>query len=142
MPQEVLDTVIVSPVDAAALDGILASDDDIAAVIVECNGAHYGTFPLMNPDFLRDVREITERHGVVFIMDEVITGFRLSPGGAQVRWDIEPDLTTMAKIVAGGQPGAAVGGRADIMELMAFRTTRNGTPFTGCRKAGRSTRSP
>ena len=121
VPQEVLDTVIVSPVDAAALDRILASDDDIAAVIVECNGAHYGTFPLMNPDFLRDVREITARHGVVFIMDEVITGFRLSPGGAQVRWDIEPDLTTMAKIVAGGQPGAAVGGRADIMELMAFR---------------------
>ena len=121
VPQQVLDTVIVSPVDVAALDRILSNDDDIAAVIVECNGAHYGTFPLMNPDFLRDVREITERHGVVFIMDEVITGFRLSPGGAQTRWDIEPDLTTMAKIVAGGQPGAAVGGRADIMELMAFR---------------------
>ena len=121
VPQQVLDTVIVSPVDVAALDRILSNDDDIAAVIVECNGAHYGTFPLMNPEFLRDVREITERHGVVFIMDEVITGFRLSPGGAQTRWDIEPDLTTMAKIVAGGQPGAAVGGRADIMELMAFR---------------------
>ena len=121
VPQQVLDTVIVSPVDAAALDRILENDDDIAAVIVECNGAHYGTFPLMNPDFLRDVQEICAKHGAVFIMDEVITGFRLSPGGAQVRWDLEPDLTTMAKIVAGGQPGAAVGGRADIMELMAFR---------------------
>jgi glutamate-1-semialdehyde 2,1-aminomutase len=121
VPQEVLDTVIVAPADAAAVDRILSEDDNIAAVIVECNGAHYGTFPLMNPTFLQDIRDITSRHGVVFIMDEVITGFRLSSGGAQVRWGLEPDLTTMAKIVAGGQPGAAVGGRADIMELMAFR---------------------
>lgn len=121
VPKEVLDTVIVAPVDAAAVDRILSEDDDIAAVIVECNGAHYGTFPLMNPDFLHDIREITEKHNVIFIMDEVITGFRLSPGGAQSRWSLEPDLTTMAKIVAGGQPGAAVGGRADIMELMSFR---------------------
>ncbi len=121
VPREVLDTVIVAPVDAAAVDRILSEDDDIAAVIVECNGAHYGTFPLMNPDFLQDIRDITAKRNVLFIMDEVITGFRLSPGGAQARWDIEPDLTTMAKIVAGGQPGAAVGGRSDIMELMSFR---------------------
>ena len=121
VPREVIDTVVVAPVDAAAVDRILSEDDDIAAVIVECNGAHYGTFPLMNPDFLQDLRDVTSKHNVIFIMDEVITGFRLSPGGAQSRWDLEPDLTTMAKIVAGGQPGAAVGGRADIMELMAFR---------------------
>ena len=121
VPREILDTVVVAPVDAAAVDRILSEDDDIAAVIVECNGAHYGTFPLMNPDFLQDIRDVTAKHNVIFIMDEVITGFRLSPGGAQARWDLEPDLTTMAKIVAGGQPGAAVGGRADIMELMAFR---------------------
>ena len=121
VPREVLDTVIVAPVDASAVDRILSDDDDIAAVIVECNGAHYGTFPLMNPDFLQDIRDVTSKHNVLFIMDEVITGFRLSPGGAQARWDLEPDLTTMAKIVAGGQPGAAVGGRADIMELMSFR---------------------
>ncbi len=121
VPREVLDTVIVAPADAAAVDRILSEDNDVAAVIVECNGAHYGTFPLMNPDFLHDIREVTSRHDVLFIMDEVITGFRLSSGGAQTRWSLEPDLTTMAKIVAGGQPGAAVGGRADIMELMAFR---------------------
>ena len=121
VPREVIDTVIVAPVDAAALDRILTENDDVAAVIVECNGAHYGTFPLMNPDFLQDVRDVTAKHNVIFIMDEVITGFRLSPGGAQARWDLEPDLTTMAKIVAGGQRGAAVGGREDIMELMAFR---------------------
>ena len=121
VPQEILDTVIVAPVDIAAVDAILSSDNDIAAVIVECNGAHYGTFPLQNPQFLHDLQDLTRKHGVLFIMDEVVTGFRLSPGGAQVRWGLEPDITTMAKIIAGGQPGAAVGGRADIMELMAFR---------------------
>ena len=121
IPQAVLDSVIVAPPDAAAVERILSEDDDVAAVIVECNGAHFGTFPLQNPQFLQDVRDVTARHGVVFIMDEVITGFRLSQGGAQVRWSLEPDLTTMAKIVAGGQPGSAVGGRADIMEHMAFR---------------------
>ena len=121
VPQAVIDTVIVAPVNAEELDRILSEDDDIAAVIVECSGAHYGTLPLQNPQFLKDLREITARRGVVFIMDEVITGFRLSTGGAQVRWDIDPDLTTMAKILAGGQPGSAVGGKADIMDLMAFR---------------------
>ncbi len=121
VPQAIVDTVIVAPVDLTAVDAILSQDNDIAAVIVECNGAHYGTFPLQNPQFLQDLQELTARRGVLFIMDEVVTGFRLSPGGAQVRWDLQPDLTTMAKIIAGGQPGAAVGGRADIMELMAFR---------------------
>ena len=121
VPQAILDTVIVAPVDASEVDRILSEDDDIAAVIVECNGAHYGTFPLQNPQFLQDLREITARRGVVFVMDEVITGFRLSPGGAQVRLGIDPDLTTMAKILAGGQPGSAVGGKADIMNLMAFK---------------------
>ncbi len=121
VPQSVLDTVIVAPVDTAEVDRILSRDNDIAGVIIEANGAHYGTVPLQNPLFLQELREITAKHGVVFIMDEVVTGFRLSKGGAQVRWDLEPDLTTLAKIVAGGQPGAAVGGKAEIMEMMAFR---------------------
>ena len=121
VPEAVLESVIVAPTDISAVDRILSEDSDIAAVIVECNGAHYGTHPLQNPNFLQDLRDTTSKHDVVFIMDEVITGFRLSPGGAQVRWDLEPDLSTFAKIIAGGQPGAAVGGRADIMELMSFR---------------------
>ena len=121
VPQAVLDTMIVASANAAEVDRILSEDSDIAAVVVESNGAHFGTHPLPNPDFLQELRDVTTRHGVVFIMDEVITGFRLSPGGAQVRWDLEPDLTTMAKIMGGGQPSAAVGGKADIMELMAFR---------------------
>ena len=121
VPQAIRDEVLVAPPDTAAVDRMLTDDNDIAAVIVESNGAHYGTAPLPNPQFLQDLREVTAGHGVVFIMDEVVTGFRLSPGGAQVRWGIEPDLSTMAKIIAGGQPGGAVGGRAAIMELMTLR---------------------
>jgi glutamate-1-semialdehyde 2,1-aminomutase len=121
VPQAVLDTVVVCPVDTSALDKILSEDDDIAAVTVEGHGAHWGTYPCQNPRFLQDVREITERHGVVFVLDEVITGFRLSPGGAQMRYDVTPDLTTLGKIVGGGQPASAVGGKIDIMEMMAYR---------------------
>lgn len=121
VPQSVLDTVIVAPVDIRAVDRILSEDNDIAGVIVEPHGAHWGTVPLQNPTFLQDLREVTKRHGVVFIMDEVVTAFRLSPGGAQARWDLDPDITTMAKIVAGGQPGAAIGGKEEIMRMMALK---------------------
>jgi glutamate-1-semialdehyde 2,1-aminomutase len=64
---------------------------------------------------------VTARYGVVLLFDETITGFRISKGGAQVRYNVEPDLTTFGKIVAGGMPGAAVGGKAEIMEMMSFR---------------------
>lgn len=121
VPQSVLDTVITAQPDIADVERILSQDDDIAGVIIEANGAHFGTVPLRNPEFLQDLREVTQRYGVIMIMDEVVTGFRLSPGGAQERWGIEPDLTTLAKIVAGGQPGAAVGGKAEIMQQMAIR---------------------
>lgn len=124
VPQAVLDTVIVAPVDIAAVDWILSEDDDIAGVIVEANGAHWGTVPLQNPQFLQNLQDVTRRHGVVFIMDEVVTGFRLSPGGAQVRWDLEPDITTLAKIVAGGLPGGAVCGRKDILDFLDFDVSK------------------
>ena len=64
---------------------------------------------------------MTAQHGVVLIFDEVVTGFRASPGGAQVLYDVAPDLTTMAKIVAGALPGGAVGGKADIVDMIAHR---------------------
>ena len=121
VPQAVQDTVIVAPADVSEVDRILGQDNNVAGVIVECNGAHFGTFPLQNPKFLKDLQEVCSKHNVVFIMDEVITGFRLSSGGAQERWGLDPDLTAMAKIMAGGQPGAAVGGKADIMDVMAFK---------------------
>ncbi len=91
---------------------------DIAAVIVEPVPANMGVVPERD-GFLRFVRELTRRHGALLIFDEVITGFRLRPGGAQQLYGIAPDLTTVGKIVGGGFPAAAFGGRADIMALLA-----------------------
>ena len=76
--------------------------------------------PIRGP-FLKGLREITTRHNRLLIFDEVITGFRVSPGGAQGHYGIKPDMTTMAKILAGGLPGGCVAGRADIMEYLEFR---------------------
>ncbi len=70
------------------------------------------------------MRELTRQHGVLLIFDEVVTGFRVSPGGAQAEYGIRPDLTTLAKILAGGLPGGAVTGRKDILDLLDFRVTR------------------
>ena len=75
----------------------------------------------MIPGYLQELRRLTERHGVVLIFDEVITGFRYAPGGAQAYFGVTPDLTTLAKIVAGGLPGAAVCGKRPLMATMAHR---------------------
>ena len=72
--------------------------------------------------FLAKLRELATQAGAVLIFDEVITGFRWSPGGAQKRFGITPDMTTMAKIVAGGMPGGAVAGSEEIMAYLEFRT--------------------
>ena len=114
-----------------AFERLLERDSDIAGVILEPTGGHWGQFPLPTPGFLKSLREITARHGVVMIMDEVICGFRVSQGGAQVRFDIRPDLTTMAKIVAGGLPGGAVAGRAEIMEIVGSSDPSRGLPHPG-----------
>lgn len=118
VPNETRSTVAVVEPDPEALDEYLSTDPDTAAVIMEPTGAHWGQFPVQNPQFLEAVREVTRRHGVLMIMDEVIMGFRLSRGGAQEKYGVSPDLFSMAKIVAGGLPGGAVGGRADIFEPM------------------------
>ena len=119
IPQEALSTVVVVEPDIDELARVLDEDQDIAAVIMEPTGAHWGQFPVSNPSFLENVRDLTASRGVVMIMDEVITAFRLSRGGAQGRYGIMPDLTTMAKIVAGGLPGGAVAGKTEIMDLLA-----------------------
>jgi glutamate-1-semialdehyde 2,1-aminomutase len=93
--------------------------DTIAAVIMEPTGASYGTNPV-EPGFPGAVRELTERAGVPLIFDEVVTGFRASPGGAQHRFGIRPDLTCLAKVLAGGLPGGAVAGRADMLDQISF----------------------
>ncbi len=123
VPEGVIDNTIVIPAnDLALLERTLTQHrQEIAAVIVEPSGASWNTVPLM-PGFLTQLRALTERLGVVLIFDEVITGFRWSPGGAQGVHGISPDLTTMAKIMAGGMPGAAVGGRAEILDKIMMRT--------------------
>lgn len=131
IPGEVLSTVVVVEPEIEAFERLLERDSDIAGVILEPTGGHWGQFPLPTPGFLKSLREITARHGVVMIMDEVICGFRVSQGGAQVRFDIRPDLTTMAKIVAGGLPGGAVAGRAEIMEIVGSSDPSRGLPHPG-----------
>jgi len=121
VPEATLSSAIVlKPGDIGSVERRLAEDEDVAAVILEPTGAHMGAAPVQ-AEFLRDLREVTRRYGVLLIFDEVVTGFRVSPGGAQVRFGIAPDLTTFGKIVAGGLPGAAVAGRADIVDIIAFR---------------------
>lgn len=91
---------------------------EIAAVIVEPVAANMGVV-LPKEGFLEHLRKITRDYGALLIFDEVITGFRVSIGGAQKRFHIQPDLTTLGKIVGGGFPAAAFGGRRDLMELLA-----------------------
>ena len=122
IPPAAMETMVVVPSgDLDAVEEMLGRDRDIAALILEPTGAHYGQLPIDAPNYLPGLRELTSQHDVVLILDEVVTGFRAAPGGAQARYGIVPDLTTMAKIVAGGLPGGVVGGRADIMDMMAHR---------------------
>lgn len=92
--------------------------DEIAAVIVEPVAANMGVV-LPRHGFLEFLRDITKENGSLLIFDEVITGFRLSIGGAQEYFNIKPDLTTLGKIVGGGMPVGAYGGRADIMRMVS-----------------------
>jgi glutamate-1-semialdehyde 2,1-aminomutase len=94
--------------------------DQVAAVILEPGGGSNGIIPT-DPQFLRDLRALTSERGVVLIFDEVITGFRYTPGGAQRLYGVMPDVTTLAKIVAGGLPGGAVVGRRDILDVQTFK---------------------
>ena len=102
----------------AVRSAFAAYPDSIAAVIVEPVVGNAGTIP-PNAGYLQALREITERHGTLLILDEVMTGFRLSLGGAQQLYGITPDLTTLGKILGGGLPCGAFGGRADLMAHLA-----------------------
>jgi glutamate-1-semialdehyde 2,1-aminomutase len=112
------DLVVVPPNDLAALATAL-DEHDPACVILEGNGARWGVVPL-DEEFLSGVRKLTAEKDVIFIHDEVITGFRVSPGGYQGHCGVTPDMTTMAKVLAGGLPGGCLGGRADLMQILAF----------------------
>jgi len=120
VPDETLGTVaVVQNNDLAQLEERLVQGD-IAGVIIEPSGGSWATIP-RKEGFLQALRDLTTKYGAVLIFDEVITGFRWSPGGAQGRFGVTPDLTTMAKIVAGGMPGGAVAGKREVMEMIAFR---------------------
>jgi glutamate-1-semialdehyde 2,1-aminomutase len=114
-----LEATIVLPADMAQIEATLAERSDIAALILEPTGASYGALPLPD-DFLRQLRELTVAHDVLLICDEVVTGFRVAPGGVQQRTGVRADLTALAKVLAGGLPGGAIGGRAEIMRHIAF----------------------
>jgi len=104
--------------DAGALESLLSQHDDVAALIIEPVQGNIG--PILPQDnYLREIRKITKAHDVLLIFDEVITGYRLGIGGAQVKYGVKPDLTTLGKIIGGGLPVGAFGGRREIMEMIA-----------------------
>jgi glutamate-1-semialdehyde 2,1-aminomutase len=120
IPREVMNTVAVVPSDDLAMLEERLAQGDVAALILEPSGGSWAMVPFPE-GYLQAARDLTRTYGAVLIFDEVITGFRWAPGGAQERFAVTPDLTTMAKIVAGGMPGGALAGRHDVMEVLAFR---------------------
>ncbi|CAN5686569.1 aminotransferase class III-fold pyridoxal phosphate-dependent enzyme [soil metagenome] len=109
--------IVLPPNDLAALERTLSSRTDIACVMLEPGGGTHGTVPTTTA-WLEGVRALTRQHGVLLIFDEMVTGFRVAPGGYQALCGVMPDLTTLGKTLFGGLPGAAVAGRADLMDLM------------------------
>lgn len=120
IPKAFADTTIALPYNsiAALEEAFRHHGDRIASVIVEPVAGNMGCIPPA-PGFLEAMRELCTRHGAVLIFDEVMTGFRVAFGGAQQRYGIRPDMTTIGKIIGGGLPIAAYGGRADIMSKVA-----------------------
>ena len=120
VPESVAATAIVLPFnDAIAVtEAFAAHPGRIAAVVVEPVVANAGVIPPAR-GFLEHLRAATKANGAMLVFDEVITGFRLGRGGAQARFGVTPDLTTLGKIIGGGMPIGAYGGRADLMDLVA-----------------------
>lgn len=94
-----------------------------ACCIIEGTGGHWGLVPVRGR-FLAGLRELCTRYGVLLIFDEVISGFRVHPGGSQAHYAVTPDMTTLAKILAGGLPGGALVGKADLLDVIAFGNRR------------------
>ncbi len=120
VPEEIVANTVSLPYNdlAAVRDCFAKMGKEIAAVIVEPIAGNMGVVP-PEPGFLEGLREITREHGALLIFDEVITGFRVSLGGAQALYGIEPDLTCLGKIIGGGLPVGAYGGKAEIMDHIA-----------------------
>jgi glutamate-1-semialdehyde 2,1-aminomutase len=143
VPAAIADMVLVSPFNEtqAAVDMIERNARDLAAVIIE----PLQRVLLPEPGFLQAMREVTSKHGIVLIFDEIVTGFRIAWGGAQERYGVVPDLATYGKAISGGYPLAAIAGRADVLSVLDARSrpkaevvwatnTLNGNPI--CAAAG------
>lgn len=114
-----LDTLTAPYNDLAAVEALIDNNaNQIAALILEPVVGNMGCV-LPEPGFLQGLRDLCTKHGIVLIFDEVMTGFRLAPGGVQQLFGITPDLTTLGKIIGGGMPVGAYGGRADIMNMVS-----------------------
>ena len=115
----VAQTLVATYNDLDSVESLLRSHADrVAAVIVEPVAANMGVV-LPVAGFLSGLRDLTEKHGSLLLFDEVITGFRVAPGGAQELYGVRPDLTVLGKIIGGGLPVGAYGGRAELMDLVA-----------------------
>ncbi len=125
VPDETLSNVVVIPQNEPDALRQTLRDEEVAAAILEPTGANAGMVPL-DPALLPLLREATRDAGALLIFDEVVTGFRVTPGGAQAASGVTPDLTTLAKILAGGLPGGAVVGRAEIVSLIEFQAGDRG----------------
>ena len=120
VPKEIAgDTLTAAYNDLASVEGLLkANPEQVAAVIVEPVAANMGVVP-PQPGFLQGLRKLCDESGALLIFDEVITGFRLAPGGAQEYYGVRADLVTYGKIIGGGMPVGANGGSRKLMELVA-----------------------
>jgi glutamate-1-semialdehyde 2,1-aminomutase len=120
VPQAFAQTTVVVPFNdlSAVEEAFRKQGDQIASIIVEPVAGNMGCVPPL-PGFLEGLRRITQQYGALLIFDEVMTGFRVAWGGAQERFGIMPDLTTLGKVIGGGLPIAAYGGRKDIMSKVA-----------------------
>ena len=118
-PGAVADTLVAPFNDATAVEQLLLEHrGDVAAVLIEPVAGNMGLV-LPAPGYLAELRRLTLKHGALLIFDEVMTGFRVDLGGAQALYGVAPDLTCLGKVIGGGLPVAAYGGRADIMTLLA-----------------------
>ena len=113
------DTIVLEYNDSAQLESAFAArGSEIAAVILEPVVGNMGVV-IPSPEFLKTLQQLCQKHGSLLIFDEVMTGFRVDFGGAQALWGIRPDLTTLGKIIGGGLPVGAYGGRADVMNVVS-----------------------
>jgi glutamate-1-semialdehyde 2,1-aminomutase len=117
-PGAVADTLTAPYNDLEAVERLFGEHADIAAVIVEPVAGNMGLVP-PSAGFLEGLRRLTADHDALLVFDEVMTGFRVHPGGAQALYSVTPDLTTLGKVIGGGLPVGAYGGRREIMELVA-----------------------